>query len=198
MKSGASFSRERISKVDKLFKAGPEPAIQKDLTPEEEVLDKDEILLNEIDSKLEINKADTIEAQHAQNLDLIKKLQTEFMQLLNRRKETLMQLRRKNKIVLEGNNLETVPELTPSWSSMATKLNFNPNFLKAIREAGHKKPTPVQMQTIPVIMQSRDAIVLAETGSGKSLSFFVPLLEKIKKGSGLQCFVIAPTRELTI
>jgi len=54
------------------------------------------------------------------------------------------------------------------------------------------------MQTIPVIMNSRDAIVLAETGSGKSLAFFAPLLEKLNRGSGLQCFVVAPTRELTI
>ena len=60
------------------------------------------------------------------------------------------------------------------------------------------KPTPVQMQAIPVIMESRDAIVLAETGSGKSLAFFAPLLEKIQRGNGLKCLVVAPTRELTI
>ena len=54
------------------------------------------------------------------------------------------------------------------------------------------------MQAIPVIMEERDAIVLAETGSGKSLAFFAPLLEKIKRGSGLKCLVMAPTRELTI
>ena len=40
--------------------------------------------------------------------------------------------------------------------------------------------------------------MLAETGSGKSLAFFVPLIEKLKRGTGLKCFVIAPTRELTI
>ena len=54
------------------------------------------------------------------------------------------------------------------------------------------------MQAIPVIMESRDAIVLAETGSGKSLAFFAPLLEKIQRGNGLKCLVVAPTRELTI
>ena len=47
-------------------------------------------------------------------------------------------------------------------------------------------------------MQKRDAIVLAETGSGKSLTFIVPLLEMIKRGDGLKALVIAPTRELTI
>ena len=54
------------------------------------------------------------------------------------------------------------------------------------------------MQAIPIILQKRDAIILAETGSGKSLAFFAPLIEKLERGSGLQCFVMAPTRELTI
>ena len=47
-------------------------------------------------------------------------------------------------------------------------------------------------------MENRDSIVLAETGSGKSLAFFAPLIEKLKRNTGLKCFVIAPTRELTI
>jgi superfamily II DNA/RNA helicase len=54
------------------------------------------------------------------------------------------------------------------------------------------------MQAIPLIMQKRDAIVLAETGSGKSLAFIAPLLESLKRGDGLKALVIAPTRELTI
>ncbi len=91
LKSGASFSRERIVKVNKLFKpTNPEQAAKKEVKPVEEVLDKDEIILNQIDQKLQKNKADTLEAQHDQKLDLIKKLQTEFVQLLNRRKETLI------------------------------------------------------------------------------------------------------------
>ena len=70
--------------------------------------------------------------------------------------------------------------------------------MRGVKEGRYIKPTPVQMQAIPVIMESRDAIVLAETGSGKSLAFFAPLLEKIQRGTGLKCLVIAPTRELTI
>jgi len=54
------------------------------------------------------------------------------------------------------------------------------------------------MQAIPIISSKRSAIILAETGSGKSLAFAVPLLENLKRGSGLKALVIAPTRELTI
>lgn len=54
------------------------------------------------------------------------------------------------------------------------------------------------MQSIPIMSQRRSAIILAETGSGKSLAFAVPLLEMIKRGEGLKAVVLAPTRELTI
>ena len=125
-------------------------------------------------------------------------LQKEYVTLINRRKEALIRLRKKHKIVLEGTNLESVPDLTPSWKSMAEKHGFSDAFLKGVREGGYARPTPVQMQAVPVIMERRDAIVLAETGSGKSLAFFAPLVEKIKRGEGLSCLVMAPTRELTI
>ena len=54
------------------------------------------------------------------------------------------------------------------------------------------------MQTMPLIFSGRDAIVLAETGSGKSLAFLTPLLHLHKRGDGLRALVVAPTRELAI
>jgi ATP-dependent RNA helicase DeaD len=54
------------------------------------------------------------------------------------------------------------------------------------------------MQAIPIMCSKRSAIILAETGSGKSMAFAIPLLEMIKRGEGLKALVIAPTRELTI
>lgn len=54
------------------------------------------------------------------------------------------------------------------------------------------------MQAIPIMFSKRSAIILAETGSGKSLAFITPLLHLLKNGDGLKAFVVAPTRELTI
>ena len=67
-----------------------------------------------------------------------------------------------------------------------------------MKDAKYKKPTPVQMQAIPVLFSKRSAIILAETGSGKSLAFITPLLHLLKNGEGLQAIVVAPTRELVI
>jgi superfamily II DNA/RNA helicase len=70
--------------------------------------------------------------------------------------------------------------------------------MKTIKSCGYTRPTPVQMQAIPIMCSKRSAIILAETGSGKSMAFAIPLLEMIKRGEGLKALVIAPTRELTI
>jgi superfamily II DNA/RNA helicase len=54
------------------------------------------------------------------------------------------------------------------------------------------------MQAIPILFERRDAIILAETGSGKSLAFITPLIHLHQKGDGLKAIIIAPTRELSI
>ena len=54
------------------------------------------------------------------------------------------------------------------------------------------------MQAIPILFEKRDAIILAETGSGKSLAFITPLLHMHKRGDGLKAVIVAPTRELAI
>jgi len=54
------------------------------------------------------------------------------------------------------------------------------------------------MQAIPILFEKRDAIILAETGSGKSLAFIAPLLHMHQKGHGLKAIIVVPTRELAI
>ena len=54
------------------------------------------------------------------------------------------------------------------------------------------------MQAIPLLFSRRSSIILAETGSGKSLAFIAPLMHMLKHGDGLKALLISPTRELTI
>lgn len=72
--------------------------------------------------------------------------------------------------------------------------------LKAISEIGYKEPTPVQKETIPLLLEAdTDIISLAQTGTGKTAAFGLPLLSKIKESLGIpQALVLAPTRELCI
>jgi len=81
---------------------------------------------------------------------------------------------------------------------MIKYFNNSQHIAQTVKACSYTKPTAVQMQAMPIIKERKDAIILAETGSGKSMAFAVPLLETIKRGSGLKAVVLAPTRELTI
>jgi ATP-dependent RNA helicase RhlE len=81
---------------------------------------------------------------------------------------------------------------------MQKKFGLKDSFVRRLKENDCHKPMPVQIQGIPVLFSRQSAIVLAETGSGKSLTFITPLLHMIKKGDGLRAIVLSPTRELTI
>jgi len=77
--------------------------------------------------------------------------------------------------------------------------NLRPESRAALEEAGYVTPTPIQSKAIPVLLEGRDLIGVAETGTGKTLAYLLPFFEKIKKGeSDAQGLVICPTRELAI
>ena len=61
------------------------------------------------------------------------------------------------------------------------KLNLHPSILANISSLGYKTPTPIQAQTIPVIMEGRDLLGIAKTGSGKTASFVLPIVNQILK-----------------
>ena len=71
--------------------------------------------------------------------------------------------------------------------------------LKAVEKMGFQEMTPVQQKTLPVMMEGRDAVVIAPTGTGKTCAFGIPMLEYINlKSSLVQELVLAPTRELSL
>jgi ATP-dependent RNA helicase DeaD len=78
-------------------------------------------------------------------------------------------------------------------------LNLEPKVLRAITELGFEEPTPIQLQTIPVAMTGRDLIGQAQTGTGKTAAFSIPLIQKISTETDkISALIMAPTRELAI
>lgn len=69
---------------------------------------------------------------------------------------------------------------------------------KALSNMGFEEPTPIQAQAIPIGLQGKDMIGQAQTGTGKTTAFGVPLLEQVSKEEGVQGLVLAPTRELAV
>ncbi len=78
--------------------------------------------------------------------------------------------------------------------------NLNRQLYDAILEEGYKIPTPVQVATIPKVLAGHDVIGIAQTGTGKTAAYLLPLLFKIKyaTGSNPRALIIAPTKELAI
>ena len=74
--------------------------------------------------------------------------------------------------------------------------------LTAVREAGYDTPTPIQLQTIPLAMQGRDIVGIAQTGTGKTAAFSLPLLHRLAEAPRrperrtARILVLSPTREL--
>ena len=79
--------------------------------------------------------------------------------------------------------------------------NFDPSLLEALDFMGFKKPSPIQEQAIPLITKNKDLIACAQTGTGKTAAFLLPILNKIsqdKNRNGVNTLIIAPTRELAL
>ncbi|MGC3991227.1 MAG: DEAD/DEAH box helicase [Chthoniobacteraceae bacterium] len=83
-------------------------------------------------------------------------------------------------------------------------LHLNSLILKAVREAGYTEPTPIQAAAIPQVIAGNDLIGIAQTGTGKTAAFTLPILSKLAaaigdgRQPGIKALVIAPTRELAV
>jgi len=79
------------------------------------------------------------------------------------------------------------------------ELTLSEETLKAIQDMGFEEPSPIQALAIPMLMQGRDVIGQAQTGTGKTVAFGIPVLEKVDPASrDIQAIVLCPTRELAI
>ena len=79
------------------------------------------------------------------------------------------------------------------------ELNIKPEILRAVEDMGFEEATPIQSQAIPVMESGVDMIGQAQTGTGKTAAFGIPLLEKVDpENRKVQALVLCPTRELAI
>ncbi|MDF0605061.1 DEAD/DEAH box helicase [Neisseriaceae bacterium TC5R-5] len=86
-----------------------------------------------------------------------------------------------------------------------SELGLSPEILRAIEEQGYTQPTPIQEKAIPLVLSGKDLLAAAQTGTGKTAAFILPILERLKKYANnsvspamhpLRVLVLSPTREL--
>jgi ATP-dependent RNA helicase RhlE len=87
------------------------------------------------------------------------------------------------------------------------ELGLSPVLLKTITEEGYTEPTPVQSRAIPLILNGRDVLAAAQTGTGKTAAFTLPILDRMAPYANtsfsparhpVRCLVLTPTRELAV
>ena len=77
-----------------------------------------------------------------------------------------------------------------------SKLGLAPKVVDGVRAAGYTVPTPIQLRAIPVILEGRDLIGSAQTGTGKTAAFALPIISRLGQRGALRALVLEPTREL--
>lgn len=97
----------------------------------------------------------------------------------------------------------------PTWPTKERQLNdfatlgLSAPLLEALTEAGYTTPTPIQSQAVPPLLAGRDLVGIAQTGTGKTAAFALPILHRLtaapkrRSGNRCRCLVLSPTRELT-
>src|SRR5206468_4964086 len=77
-------------------------------------------------------------------------------------------------------------------------LGLSADVLGVVRAIGFEHPTPIQAAVIPIARSGRDVIGLAQTGSGKTAAFVLPLAERLTHGRGVRGLILSPTREIAL
>ena len=87
------------------------------------------------------------------------------------------------------------------------EMNLIAPLVDAVKKSGYDTPTPIQTETIPLILEGKDILGCAQTGTGKTAAFVLPILQHLAKGNAegvkpsrrpIRALILAPTRELAI
>ena len=98
-----------------------------------------------------------------------------------------------------ASEMEQDTEQTEQQLPAFTDLGLAPEILQAVRDAGYERPTPIQAAAIPLALKGRDLIGLAQTGTGKTAAFTLPILDRLIGGPRrTRALVLTPTRELAM
>ena len=78
-----------------------------------------------------------------------------------------------------------------------SELGLEEEYLQAVEKLGYTQPTPIQVETIPLMLGGKDVLAQSQTGTGKTAAFMLPILQRLGQGNGTpRALVLAPTREL--
>nr|XP_050857631.1 probable ATP-dependent RNA helicase DDX52 isoform X2 [Vespula vulgaris] len=110
-------------------------------------------------------------------------------------REQINQFRNQHHISVTGSH---VPKSIATFDELLTEYQVSKKLLNNMKECGYEQPTPIQMQAIPVLLQNRQLLACAPTGSGKTAAFLLPIIHHLNapQKQGFRAIILSPTREL--
>jgi len=121
-----------------------------------------------------------------------------YRQRRNNRNNHFRRIKSFNPSSLVRNVVQTVKEETYVATHSFASFKINDQLKRNISEKGYSTPTPIQDQTIPLILEYKDIIGIANTGTGKTAAFLIPLIEAVLQNRAKKVLILAPTRELAL
>ena len=91
-----------------------------------------------------------------------------------------------------------VPVNVPKMDTPFSKLGLCDALAYTVQEKGYTQPTPIQIQAIPLILEGKDVIGSAQTGTGKTAAFALPIIQRLGSHGPMRCLILEPTRELAL
>lgn len=91
-----------------------------------------------------------------------------------------------------------IPVDVPKMDTAFTKLGLSDALAFGVQQMGYVEPTPIQAQAIPVVLQGGDVVGSAQTGTGKTAAFALPIIQRLGGHGKLRCLILEPTRELAL
>ncbi|KAI4495540.1 hypothetical protein M0802_008552 [Mischocyttarus mexicanus] len=110
-------------------------------------------------------------------------------------REQINQFRNQHHISVTGS---CVPKSIGIFDELLTEYQVPQRLLNNMKQCGYEKPTPIQMQAMPVLLQNRQLLACAPTGSGKTAAFLLPIIHHLRgpQKQGFRAVILSPTREL--
>lgn len=122
-------------------------------------------------------------------------LTTEKMAMLEA--ERISQIRNRHHLHVTGGGGKQVPPLE-TFAELQQRCGITAQLVANVADCGYTVPTPIQMQTIPIMRDGHSLMACAPTGSGKTAAFLVPIIQELRKpkSKGFRAVILCPTREL--
>lgn len=167
------------------------PCLDKIRTEVKEHIKKEKLKENISDSEDEITVLGKIKTSEKKKSKKKKKTKEKIKEAFT---ERMNQFRNAHNIHVNGTD---IPEPLDNWTKLVDKFKVSE---KVVSNILYTSPTPIQMQAIPLMLEGREVLACAPTGSGKTAAFLIPIIHALKepRNGGYRAVVVVPTKELAV